>query len=270
MKIIKNSVDLKKELKNNHNLGFVPTMGSIHRGHEYLISRSIKECKKTLISIFVNPTQFNNKKDLKNYPRNIKKDLSILNRLKVDYVFIPKVKDIYNSERKKKIKLNKNDLVLCAKYRKGHFEGVLDVMDRLTKLISPTKIFMGEKDYQQYHLVKKRIKLKYNVKVIKCKTIRSSNKVALSSRNFLLNKKDILVAEKVYKELIKIKKNIFKTGKINQFLKFKRKDLIKKYKIKIEYLDNRSIKDLKKSNTLKNSKIFIAYYINDIRLIDNL
>ena len=270
MKIIKNSVDLKKELKNNHNLGFVPTMGSIHRGHEYLISRSIKECKKTLISIFVNPTQFNNKKDLKNYPRNIKKDLSILNRLKVDYVFIPEVEDIYNSEKKKKIKLNKSDLVLCAKFRKGHFEGVLDVMDRLTKLISPTRIFMGEKDYQQYHLVKKKIKLKYNVKVIKCKTIRSSNKVALSSRNFLLNKKDILVAGKVYKELFKIKKNILKTGKINQFLKFKKKNLIKKYKIKIEYLDNRSIKDLKKSNTLKNSKIFIAYYINNIRLIDNL
>ena len=160
MKIILNSAELKKELRNNHNLGFVPTMGAIHKGHEYLISRSKKECKKTLISIFVNPTQFNNKKDLKNYPKNINKDLSILKRLKVDYVFLPKVKDVYNFKKKKEIKINKTDLVLCAKFRKGHFKGVLDVMDRLTKLISPNKIFMGEKDYQQYYLVKKFLKYK--------------------------------------------------------------------------------------------------------------
>ena len=270
MKIILNTKELKKELKIYHNLGFVPTMGSIHKGHEHLINRSMKECKKTLISIFINPMQFNNKKDFKNYPKNIKKDLLILKRLKVDYVFIPKVNDVYSFKRKKIIKLNKTDLVLCAKYRKGHFEGVLDVMDRLTKLISPNKIFMGEKDFQQYNFVKKFLESRYKINIVKCKTVRASNKVALSSRNLLLKRKDFLKAGVIINELIKLKKKISKSSKPNQHLIFKKNDLIKKYKIDIEYLELRNIKSFKKSNTLKNSKIFIAYYLNKIRLIDNL
>jgi pantoate--beta-alanine ligase len=270
MKIILNSSELKKELKNNHKLGFVPTMGSIHKGHKYLIMNSIKECKKTLVSIFVNPTQFNNKKDFKNYPKNINKDISILNKLNVDYIFIPKINDIYSLKRKRKIKLNKADIVLCAKHRKGHFEGVLDVMDRLTKLISPNRIYMGEKDFQQYYLVKKFLRSKYKTKVIKCETVRSTNKVALSSRNSLLNSKNILTASKITKEIIKLKKIIPKKYKINQYLHHKRKDLIKKYKIKIEYLENINTQNFKRSNTFKNSKVFVAYYLNKVRLIDNL
>lgn len=107
MKILLNSNELKKELKKDHSLGFVPTMGSIHKGHEYLISQSKKECKKTIVSIFVNPTQFNNPKDFKKYPINIDIDLNILKRLKVDFVFIPKTNDIYKFKRKKKILLKK-------------------------------------------------------------------------------------------------------------------------------------------------------------------
>ena len=99
MKILLNSLELKKELKNNHNLGFVPTMGSIHRGHMSLIQTSKKNCKKTIVSIFVNPTQFNNKNDYKNYPKNIKKDLSILRKLNVDYVFMPKINDVYKLKK---------------------------------------------------------------------------------------------------------------------------------------------------------------------------
>ena len=100
MKILLNSTELKKVLERNHSLGFVPTMGSIHRGHQYLISKSQNECKRTLVSIFVNPTQFNNKHDLRKYPRNINKDLNKLKRLKVDYVFIPKTDDVYKTKRK--------------------------------------------------------------------------------------------------------------------------------------------------------------------------
>ena len=270
MKIILNSLELKKELKKVKNLGFVPTMGSIHKGHEYLIEKSKKKCKKTLVSIFVNPTQFNNKKDFNNYPKNIKKDLFILNKLKVDYVFIPKVNDVYSFKRKKKIQLNKSDLILCAKYRKGHFEGVLDIMDRFTKLVSPKKIFMGEKDFQQYYLVKKFLKYKYKVKIVICNTVRSANNVALSSRNLLLNKKDLLLVAKIIKEIIKLKKISLNKNKVGPLLLLKKKNLIKKYKINIEYLELRNIKNLKISNTLKNSKIFIAFYLNKIRLIDNL
>jgi pantoate--beta-alanine ligase len=270
MKIILNSSELKKELKNNHKLGFVPTMGSIHKGHKYLIMNSIKECKKTLVSIFINPTQFNNKKDFKNYPKNIKRDLLILKRLEVDYVFMPKVNDIYSLKRKKKIKLNKADIILCAKHRKGHFEGVIDVMDRLTKLISPQRIYMGEKDLQQYHLVKKFLSSKYKAKIVKCNTIRSANKVALSSRNSLLSKKNILIASKITNEIIKLKKEMPTNSKINKYLMYKKKFLIKKYPVKIEYLENRNIQNFRRSNVLRNSRIFFAYYLNKVRLIDNL
>jgi pantoate--beta-alanine ligase len=270
MKIILDSADLKNKLKNVRNLGFVPTMGSIHKGHESLIKRSKNESNKTLVSIFINPTQFNNKKDLKNYPKNLKKDLSILKKLKVDYIFLPKVDDVYRIKRRKKIKLNKTDLILCAKSRKGHFEGVLDVMDRLTKLISPNKIFMGEKDYQQYHLVKRFLKMKYKVKIIKCRTLRSSNNVALSSRNLLLGRKDLFTVGKITKELIRFKKVIKNSNTISKNLILKKNELLKKFKIKIEYLELRNIGNLKKTNSVKNSKIFIAYYLNEIRLIDNL
>ena len=144
MKILLNNTSLFKSLRPFNDLGFVPTMGGIHKGHLSLINKSKKLCKKTIVSIFLNPKQFNNKKDLEFYPRNIEKDLKILKMTKkVDFVYLPKFKDIYKDNKKPKIVLNKKDKILCAKFRKGHFEGVLDVMNRLTKIINPSKIFMG-------------------------------------------------------------------------------------------------------------------------------
>ena len=142
MKILLNNTSLFESLRPFNDLGFVPTMGGIHKGHLALINKSSKLCKKTIVSIFVNPKQFNNRKDLKSYPRNIKKDLKILKKSKkVDFVYLPKFKDIYIDQKKTRIKLLKKDKILCAKFRKGHFEGVLDVMNRLTKIINPKKIF---------------------------------------------------------------------------------------------------------------------------------
>ena len=208
MKILLNNSDLNEALNKASNLGFIPTMGSLHKGHISLIKKSQKKCKKTLVSIFINPSQFNNKKDFDTYPRNNKKDLKILKKLKVNFVYIPSIKQIYNFKRTSKIKLNKNDKILCAKYRKGHFEGVIDVMDRLTNQIKPKNIFMGEKDFQQLYLVKKYIEKKYPTKVIACKTVRNLNKLALSSRNFLLSKKELYKAEKLIQNLMNYKKNI--------------------------------------------------------------
>jgi len=155
MKILIKNKDINEALKKVSNLGFVPTMGCLHKGHEYLIKQSKKKCNQTLVSIFINPTQFNNKKDYLSYPKNLNKDLNILKKLKVNFVYIPNKKDIYSFKRKEAIVLKKENKVLCAKFRKGHFEGVIDVMDRLTNIIKPNKIFMGEKDYQQLLLVKK-------------------------------------------------------------------------------------------------------------------
>ena len=271
MKILLRNNDLNEALSGISNVGFVPTMGSLHEGHISLIKKSLNYCNKTVVSIFVNPKQFNNKKDLNSYPRNIKKDLKILKKSKkVDFVYLPKFKDIYKDKKKSKISLQKKDKILCAKFRKGHFEGVLDVMDKLTKIVKPKKIFMGEKDFQQLYLVKKELRKKYKTKVIPCKTIRDRNNVALSSRNFLLKKPNLIIAAKIFNKLVDIKKNIKNKKNISSFLKLQKNELKNNYKIKIDYLELRNTNNLKISSTKKNSRLFIAYYLNNIRLIDNI
>ena len=269
MKILLNNDDLNEALKNVSNLGFVPTMGSLHNGHLSLIKKSLKECKKTIVSIFVNPTQFNNKKDFKKYPRNIKKDLSILKKMNINFVYLPNNKDVYKSKKKSKITLNKKEKILCAKFRKGHFEGVIDIMDRLTSIIRPKKIFMGEKDYQQLYLVKKFIEKKYKSKIVSCKTIRDKNGLALSSRNLLLNKNQLLKAGKLAKYLNYLRKRLINKKNVKKYLKVKKEELNKLYNVKIEYLEQINILNFQKSNVTKNSKLFISYYINKVRLIDN-
>ena len=270
MKILLNNHNLLKTLRPFNDIGFVPTMGGIHEGHISLIRKSIKHNKKTIVSIFINPKQFNNKDDFKSYPSNIKKDLIILKKInKIDFIYVPKFKDIYKNNQKSKIKINKNDKILCAKFRKGHFEGVLDVMNKLTSLIKPKKIFMGKKDYQQLFLVKNFIEKKYSTKIIGCKTIRNKNKLALSSRNFLLGKNDLKEAENISKKFLNLKKEVKKHKNINKFLRQSKRKFEKILKIKIEYLENRNIKTLKISNKYLGSKIFLSYYFKGIRLIDN-
>jgi pantoate--beta-alanine ligase len=273
MKILLNNKTLNRKIRLFNDIGFIPTMGGIHEGHISLIKRAKKLCKKTIVSIFVNPKQFNNKKDFKTYPANIKKDLSILKKIKeIDVIYIPRFKDIYGAKRKIKIKIDKKDKILCAKFRKGHFEGVLDVMDRLTNLIKPKKIFMGKKDFQQLFLVKNFIENKYKTKVIGCKTIRNKNKLALSSRNFLFNANDLNMAEKISRTFFFLKKKIKKINNIkniSKFLTVVKKDMEKKFNIKIEYLEFRNKKNLLISNKFNESKIFVSYYFKGIRLIDN-
>ena len=271
MKILLNKTSLSKSLRHFSDIGFVPTMGSIHKGHLSLISKSNRICHKTVVSIFVNPKQFNNKKDFKTYPKNIKKDLRLLKQSKkVDFVYIPKFKEIFKNNKKPKIKLIKIDKILCAKFRKGHFEGVLDVMDKLTYIVRPNKIFMGNKDFHQLILVRKYLKKKYNTNVIGCKTIREKNKVALSSRNHLLSKGNLIIASKIVRKLINLKKNIKNKKNKNKYLLTVKNNLQRQFKIKIEYLELRNINNLKLSNTVNTSRLFVAYYLNEVRLIDNL
>ena len=270
MKLIRQINDLNKAIKDNYDLGFVPTMGGLHKGHESLIRISKKNCKKTLVSIFVNPKQFDNISDYKSYPINLDRDLNILKKMKVDLVFIPNVNQIYKDKKKSKFKLKNSQKILCAKFRKGHFEGVLDVMNRLINIILPKIIYMGEKDFQQHYLVKNYFEKIYKCKIISCKTIRAKNKVALSSRNFLLNKRNLNIAGTISRKLIKLKKKIShnKDTSDNLILNFK-EYLTRKFDIKIEYLEVRDIKNLKKNIISKKFKLFIAYYLNGIRLIDN-
>jgi pantoate--beta-alanine ligase len=270
MKLIRQITDLNKAIDTEKQLGFVPTMGGLHKGHEALIKASKKKCKKTLVTIFVNPTQFNNKIDYKTYPRNLNKDLKILKKSKVDYVYLPTVDQIYKDQKSPKIILNKSHKVLCAKFRKGHFEGVIDVLNRFIKLISPQMIFMGEKDYQQFFLFKNFMKKRYKIKIYSCKTVRDSNNIALSTRNNFLDTNDITTSGLVTNELFvlknKINNNKKKSKKLILIIK---KELIKKFNIKIEYLECRNLVNLSTNLDKKPFKLFVAYYLNNVRLIDN-
>ena len=270
MKLIKQITDLNKAINKEKEFGFVPTMGSLHKGHESLIKESKRKCKKTMVSIFVNPTQFSNNKDYKIYPRNLTEDLKILKKLKVDYVYLPTVSQIYKIKDKSKILLNKSEKVLCAKFRKGHFEGVLHILNHFVKLISPKTIFMGEKDYQQFFLVRNFIEKKYKSKVHPCKTIRNSNNVALSSRNKLLKNADLKTAGLIANELFSLKQAINKDKKkTRNYIQIFKKKIIKKFNIKIEYLECRNLINLSTNLYNKPFKLFIAYYLNSVRLIDN-
>jgi len=246
-----------------------PQWGGIHKGHVSLIKSSQKKKLKTIVSIFINPTQFNKKKDFSTYPRNFKKDIKILKKNNVDYLFMPSTKEIYQKKNKKFI-LKKTEKILCAKHRVGHFEGVLNVMDRLLELIKSKHIFMGEKDFQQYFLIRKILGKKYKVNIISHPIIRDKNKVALSTRNKLLDKKSINKASCIAKRLINLRKNLkFKKFKVTINLLKIKSDFEKNYKVKVDYLEFRDEKNLKLNNFKSKYRLFIAYRIKNIRLIDN-
>ena len=243
-------------------------MGSLHKGHLSLIKIAKNKSKKILVSIYINPSQFNDKKDFLKYPRSLKKDISILKKLKVNYLFLPNDKEIYKQGIKKKIKIAKKDKILCARYRKGHFEGVLAVVYRFMQNINAKFIFLGEKDFQQVYLIKKYLGKKFKTKIINCKTIRFKNSLAYSSRNKLLTKKYLnngIVISKIIKNFHnKIIKDFSKVKEIKN-IRYRISNICSR----IEYFEIRNKNNLTTNINKKNFKIFIAYYLGNIRLIDN-
>ena len=265
MIIFKSINKLNKEVNFKASIGFVPTMGSLHKGHISLVKNCQKTCDKTLVSIFINPSQFNRKTDYKNYPRTLDKDIKILKKLKVDYVLVPDIKEIYSRNTPRKISINKKYKVLCGKYRPGHFEGVLAVINKFLKDLKVKKIFLGEKDFQQYFLIKNFVKKRFKTKVVLCKTIRMSSSLPYSSRNKLLDNKSIIIAQKFTRKIIDIVKNIKKNTKKTYLLQ----SIKSNSNIKIEYLELRNKNNLSPIFNKKNLKLFVCFYIKKVRLIDN-
>ena len=269
MKIILSKKKLKKFILNEKNLGFVPTMGAIHTGHLSLIKKSISQCSKTIVSIFVNKPQFNRKNDFKKYPRVLKKDILLMKSAGVDYLYIPKFNQIYPNGINKIIKIDSFEKKLCGKFRPRHFKSVADVIDRFVKLIHPKKMYFGEKDMQQLKIIEHFVNKNHSkTKVIGCKTIRDKNGVALSSRNFLLSMKEKQIASKIYKLINNNKQNLIK--KKLSLVSIKRKIFMLGVR-KIDYVKildiNKLTKPYKRSNKYK---IFVAYYLGSTRLIDNI
>jgi len=269
MKIISNKKKLFHFIKNEKNLGFVPTMGAIHKGHISLVKKSIQLCNKTIVSIFINKPQFNKKSDFKKYPRKLDHDIRLLKDSGVDFLYIPSFKQIYPAKVNKKIKIDSFKKKLCGQFRPGHFEAVADVIDRFIKLINPNKIFFGNKDMQQLKIIESFIRNNYpRIKVIGCKTIREKNGVAYSSRNILLSSKEKNTASKIYKSIFS-KRNLIIKKKIS--LSTVKSEILKIGANKIDYLKifdlNKIVKPYRKKIILK---IFIAYYLGKTRLIDNI
>ena len=269
MKIISNKKKLIKIIKYEKNLGFVPTMGAIHKAHITMIAKCNRLCDKTIVTIFVNRPQFNRHGDYRRYPRVLKKDISILRNYGVDYLYLPTISQIYPTGTNRKIQISAFSKKLCGKFRPGHFEAVVDVIDRFLKIIKPCKIFLGEKDMQQLKIIEEFIKRnKINTKVVSCKTIRERNGLAYSSRNLLLSSKAKKIASNIYKLLSRNKRDLIKKKILlkeikNKILKFGTK--------KIDYIKildvNKLIRPYKQNIRCK---IFIAYYLNSTRLIDNI
>ena len=269
MKIISNKSSLKKLLQKEKKLGFIPTMGAIHKGHMSLIKKAIRQNNKTLVSIFINKPQFNKKSDFKKYPRVLKKDIRKLRSSKVDFLYLPKFNEIYPKGVNRKIKVHIFKNKLCGKYRPGHFEAIVDVVERFINIIRPKKVYFGKKDMQQLIIIKDFVNKNYpSVKIIGCKTVRERNGVACSSRNLLLSKNEFQAASKIYNFFIKNKKKIIKK-KIN--INFLKNIILAKGATRIDYIKVLDINKIIRPFVKKEKKkIFISYYLSKTRLIDNI
>ncbi|MBV68819.1 MAG: pantoate--beta-alanine ligase [Pelagibacterales bacterium] len=275
--IARNLKSLEKALSSQRikkkKIGLVPTMGAIHDGHLALVDKCLKLSQVTVVTIFINPMQFNNKKDLKNYPTSIRKDISILTEKKVNIIFIPKIKDIYPSDFSTFIELKKFDNMLCGKNRNGHFSGVATVVLKLFCLINPRVAFFGEKDFQQLFIIKKLVRdLNLNIDVQAVKTVRDKSGLALSSRNRLLSKGEKNIASKVNIILREISLKNLKS--IKSILKKTSKKLYSEGVKKVEYLEVRNEKSLESYTYGKlgnnHYRVFVAVKVGKVRLIDNL
>ena len=248
MKIIKSVKEMKNIRKKiNGSVGFVPTMGALHEGHLSLIKKARKENDFVVVSIFINPTQFNDKNDFKRYPRNIKKDSLLIKPMGVDYLFLPKYSDIYPDNYKYKVIENDFSKKLCGKFRPGHFDGVLTIVMKLLNIVKPTRAYFGEKDFQQYLLVKGMCKAFFlDTEIIPCPIVRDKNGLALSSRNLLLSKEGRKKASLIYQTI----KQKIPDSEV--------KRILQENGFKVEYVET------------INGRRFIAAYLENVRLIDNV
>ena len=208
MMIFRSIVDLQNELfnyrKEGKKIGLVPKMGALHQGHASLVRRSVDDNDITVVSVFVNPTQFNDKNDLKNYPRTLEADCALLEECKADMVFAPSVEEMYPVEDKRVFEFPPVTTVMEGAHRLGHFNGVCQVVSRLFYIVRPTNAYFGEKDWQQIAVIKAMVKyLQLPVNIVECPIIRDQSGLALSSRNQLLSENERKIATNIFKYLDK-------------------------------------------------------------------
>ena len=201
MKTIYKVSDLRKELStvDREGIGFVPTMGALHAGHRSLVERARRECATVVVSVFVNPTQFNDKNDLRNDPRTPEADMALLEAAGAEYVLMPSVEEIYPEPDERIFDFGQIDKVMEGATRPGHFNGVAQVVSRLFAIVEPAKAYFGEKDFQQIAVIKAMVKqLSLGVEIVECPIVRGDDGLALSSRNTLLDAEHRKAAPRIY------------------------------------------------------------------------
>ncbi len=262
---IKNFVNENK--KNNKKIAFVPTMGALHHGHITLIKNAKKNADIVIVSIFINKAQFNDLNDYQRYPQNLECDIKMLEDANVDALFCPSNEEIYDENFSFKIIPTSMVDCLCAKDRVGHFDGVALIITKFFNIVKPHFAFFGEKDFQQLAIIKKLVKdLNFDIEIFGVETVRESSGLAMSSRNQRLSESSKIKASMIYKTLNEIKIN-------PQIIEGKKRELLANGFEKIDYLEIRNEDNLKLNMNLfsaQKRRIFIAVYLEGVRLIDNL
>ena len=278
MKVFKTKKELKTYFKGysskNFTIGFVPTMGALHNGHLSLVKESVDNNEITVASIFVNPTQFNKKEDLENYPRTLESDLSMLQGVSCDIAFIPSIEEIYaDTVSANHFEFDGLEIQMEGKFRKGHFNGVGTIVKKLFEIVTPTNAYFGEKDFQQLQIIRKMVqKNQLPVSVIGCPTFREENGLAMSSRNQLLSEKEKEKGAIIYEILHEVKQLIDKKSieKINSWVaaQFDENPLFE-----LEYFviaDEETLIPASTISSNKNYRAFIAVHADKVRLIDTM
>ena len=275
MQIFKTKSDLSSYLSSlaDSLIGFVPTMGALHNGHLELLRQAKKQCSVVVCSIFVNPTQFSNKEDFNSYPNSLSKDITKLEKINCDVLYVPDVSDLYTiNEKTKHFNLNGLDNVMEGKFRKGHFDGVAIIIEKFFNVIRPHKAYFGQKDLQQILVVKSLTKqLNLPIEIVSVPTIREENGLAMSSRNKLLSPKQIETASMLYKSLkfCKTNKDEFSITDLKTRIKTQFSEQLE---VDLEYLEFVDANNLQNISFFQenNNAICIAAYLGGVRLIDNI
>lgn len=260
-------------IKKNKTIGFIPTMGALHPGHLKLVKESKINNDVTIVSIFVNPTQFSPTEDLNKYPRPFEHDKKLLEKEGVDYLFYPDAKTMYPDGFQTYVTPNNLSKILEGKSRPGHFTGVTTVVLKLFNLIQPTNTYFGQKDFQQCAVIKQMIKdLNLPIVFNMIPTIRDKDGLALSSRNIFLNPQERGQALNIFKSLLLGKKLIEEGNRSVEFIKTKIKNYLQKYKlIRLDYIEICNQENLSSLDSVtKEAVILIAAYVGKTRLIDNV
>lgn len=263
-----------QDLKNlNQSIGFVPTMGALHNGHISLVRESVHKCDLTIVSIFVNPTQFNDKKDLEKYPRTLDADLKLLENTGCKYVFYPNEKDMYPSSDLRTFDFGPLENVMEGKHRPGHFNGVAQIVSKLFDVVKPDWVFFGQKDFQQVAIIRRLIDMmNYKIQLVSCPIIREENGLAMSSRNERLNLKERENAALIFKTLTKYS-NLSDSYCVEDMKALIRKEINKSPFLDVEYIELVNENTLEAVNQWTNEfNIYacIAVHCGNVRLIDNV